>query len=80
MNPTPKGRGFRAANLVKPRMTNGDRIRQVSNDKLVEVILSHGRCVSCPRKWNCVWKNVGMCRDLSLKWLNEEVGKEEDES
>lgn len=52
-------------------MTNGDKIRNMSNEELIQT-LSGSKCCMCAYKYmsNCFGEN---CNDGVAKWLKQEV-------
>lgn len=58
-------------------MTNGDKIRQMADEELADV-LELSDCENCPYNHN----NCGarMCRTGFLKWLKQEVDQNDSET
>ena len=58
-------------------MTNGERIRLMTDEELLDRVMRFGRCAFCPDgvKCKCIWMSESYCRDISLKWLKEQEDK-----
>ena len=63
-------------------MTNGDRIRQMSNEELFADYLYATDCSDCDFYWECrkICKSQkegfslgSICKEIWMKWLNEEA-------
>lgn len=52
-------------------MTNGDKIRAMSDEELVDLIFSMGMCPP-HREW-CDCTFVGTCKECRLEWLRQEA-------
>lgn len=58
------------------RMTNGDRIRQMTDEELAEMLLlstCYFGCNKCKYHSNCIGKN---CTQAALEWLKQEVSED----
>lgn len=63
-------------------MTNGDRIRMMSNEELFDEYFCSTECANCEFTRDCKvfwkWNNIDRrerlkgCREMWLKWLGEE--------
>lgn len=60
---------------AKP-MTNGDRIRAMSDEELIEKIYKHVNCKSCPARMACVTARA--CKETWLNWLKQPAEVEHD--
>ena len=54
---------------LRKKLTNGDRIRQMGNTELAEII-GNTDCASCPANKFCNRDEDKSCYDTMLKWLN----------
>lgn len=61
-----------AAEITAQPKTNGDRIRQMTDEELVDAF-----GFSCKRCVYCNWKicDEASCRDGNLEWLKQEVSE-----
>ncbi len=57
-------------------MTNGDKIRSMTDEELAHFILIHTDCVllsSCPAYNNCAeYNNEKACAETILEWIKQE--------
>ena len=57
-------------------MTNGERIRKMTDEELAEMFEKHIKyCEDCPAYYNVcdVGLPEGTCKDLCLRWLQREA-------
>ena len=57
-------------------LTNGDRIRAMSNEDLAEFFCGRLSCDLCPANFNCVKGNIFTCYNSLHDWLNSPVENE----
>lgn len=63
----------------EPKPTNGDLIRQMSNEELAEFISVHTICSNCPARTDeCLHNASKVCKRKWLKWLNAPAESEVD--
>lgn len=68
-------RGEQEAATPKP-MTNGDRIRAMTDEELADSEFCKAICEDIPR---CLFGGVDTCRECRIKWLGSPVKEENDE-
>ena len=56
--------------MYKPKQTNADRIRSMTDEKLAELISSDFCEIICSPNTNCQYEN---CRGKILNWLRQEA-------
>ena len=59
---------IRAKGAKEGKMTNGDKIRAMSNEKLAD-IMQYGCC----EHLHCMTKDTYECNECWLDWLNQEA-------
>jgi hypothetical protein len=67
--------------MTEPKLTNGDKIRQMTNEELAE-LLADNTCTDCgffvinqDGTEGCTMTTKDTCKDGKLAWLNAPVGK-----
>lgn len=56
----------------KPKPTNADRIRAMSDEELANMWCTYVDCGECPKRIGCSM-NYQDCLRLALEWLKQEV-------
>ena len=59
--------------FVPKTMTNGDRIRSMTDEELAEIISSLGNCDTCYLYLNRGCNINTSCKDAVLEWLRKET-------
>lgn len=65
----------RGGGMIKPKMTNGDKIRQMSNEELAKY-LSSTDVNACMKDRDYCKEEIWRCDECWLEWLNSEVESE----
>lgn len=63
-----------SVDISEPPKTNGDNIRQMTDEEIAEMLLlstCYFRCDKCKYYNNCIGKS---CTEAALEWLKQEVG------
>ena len=56
------------------KMTNGDKIRQMSDEELADIWVWRLRCGYCPLETKCLpGTDINQCRKSIMHWLKHEV-------
>ena len=55
------------------KVTNGDRIRAMTDEELAEILIRHIDCYECEVRKDGCCTGDGTCRQDILDWLRQEV-------
>ena len=57
-------------------MTNGDKLRQMTDEQLAAWFAPHMLCRMCPKEIKGMGCNALKCKQYALAWLKQEVSDE----
>lgn len=58
---------------LEPHITNGDRVRMMTDEELAEIISSLGNCDTCYLYLNRGCNISTSCKDAVLEWLRKDA-------